>query len=107
MCFISFSFIDEKRCFELDSITSTLNNDTRKNLKAVHEYLHSKGKNNEERIWLFYGYIGTYFKYDVKRSKEKNLLSLVLNLQHKELQVFVVISLKYFIIYAKKVISHV
>lgn len=68
--FPAFGQFSEQRKFQLDSITSTIPVSVRKDLSAVHHLLDSLGTNDEEKVWLFYGYIGTYFKYDYKRKKD-------------------------------------
>lgn len=68
----SYALLDEKRQFQLDSISTNIPKENKGNLDQVHAYLHKNGLNNEERIWLFYGYIGIHFKYDYKRKDEKN-----------------------------------
>ncbi|HLP56044.1 MAG TPA: transglutaminase domain-containing protein [Fluviicola sp.] len=64
--------IDEKRQFQLDSISTNIPKESKQNLDEVHAFLHQNGHNDEERIWLFYGYIATHFKYDYKRKGEKD-----------------------------------
>ena len=69
----AFGFIDENRQFQLDSITTNIDKTIKKDLANVHTYLHAQGKNDEERIWLFYGFIATHFKYDhdLKKAKDR------------------------------------
>lgn len=62
--------IPEVRKRQLDSIVSIMDQTLRKDLEAAHRYLDSRGKDQEEKVWLFYGYIGTYFKYDKERMSD-------------------------------------
>lgn len=59
--------ISDVRKRQLDSIVSVMDLSTRKDLEAAHRYLHANGQNDEEKVWMFYGYLGTYFKYDKER----------------------------------------
>lgn len=68
----SFAEIDEKRQFQLDSISTNIPKESKQNLDQVHAFLHKNGRNDEERVWLFFGYMGIHFKYDFKRKKEKD-----------------------------------
>ncbi len=70
----AFGFIDESRKFQLDSITTNIDKAIKKDLDKVHVYLHAQGRNDEERVWMFYGFIATHFKYDNDRKKEKDRL---------------------------------
>ncbi|WP_343636621.1 transglutaminase domain-containing protein [Fluviicola sp.] len=62
-----FAQISDQRKFSLDSIVSSLDLSTRKDLEAAHRYLNACAQNDEEKVWLFYGYLGACFKYDKKR----------------------------------------
>ncbi len=53
--------------FHFDSIVSTIPVKIKKNALGVHHYLDSLGKTEEEKVWMFYGFIGTYLTYDEKR----------------------------------------
>ncbi|ASS48194.1 MAG: hypothetical protein A3D31_00090 [Candidatus Fluviicola riflensis] len=64
--------IDEKRQFQLDSISTNIPKESKQNLDEVHAFLHKNGHTDEERVWLFYGYIATHFKYDQKRKSDKD-----------------------------------
>jgi|GEM_PF-2787189 len=64
--------IDDNRKFQLDSITTNIDKTIRKDLPKAHAYLHAQGKNDEERVWLFYGFIATHFKYDDDRKNQKD-----------------------------------
>lgn len=66
--------LSEARIFQLDSITTNIPKGIRNNLDKVHHHLDSLGKTDEEKVWMFYGYIGTYFKYDKKRKKDNKAL---------------------------------
>ncbi len=59
--------IPEVRKRQLDSIVSVMDLTLRKDLESAHRYLDSQGLDQEEKVWLFYGYLGTYFKYDKER----------------------------------------
>lgn len=62
-----FAEIPEARKRQLDSIVSVMELSMRKDLEAAHLYMDSNGQNEEEKVWMFYGYLGTFFKYDKKR----------------------------------------
>lgn len=66
----TFGQLSDARKFSLDSIVSSLDLATRKDLEAAHRYLDAHGQNDEEKVWLFYGYLGTWFKYDKERLKD-------------------------------------
>lgn len=68
----SYATIDEKRQFQLDSISTNIPKESKQNLDQVHAYLYKNGRTDEERVWLFYGYIATHFKYDQKRKGDKD-----------------------------------
>ncbi len=59
--------ISDPRKYALDSIVSSMDLATRKDLAAAHSFLNFQGQNEEEKVWLFYGYLGTWFKYDNER----------------------------------------
>lgn len=61
------SQLSSKRQFQLDSSVSVIPPAIKKNAGAVHHYLDSLGKSDEEKVWMFYGFIGTFLKYDNKR----------------------------------------
>ncbi len=62
-----FAGIPEPRKRQLDSIVSVMDLSMRKDLEAAHRYLDANGQNDEEKVWMYYGYLGTCFKYDKKR----------------------------------------
>ena len=62
-----FGEIPDARKHSLDSIVSAMELASRKDLESAHTYLDSRGTTDEEKVWLFYGYLGTYFKYDKER----------------------------------------
>jgi hypothetical protein len=64
--------IDSTRQLELDSIVTFMPNECRSDLYLLHEYLHSQGKNDEERVWMFYGYFAIHTRYDDKRLYDRN-----------------------------------
>lgn len=69
---LAFGNIDEYRQFQLDSITTNIEKTIRRDLPKVHAYLHLQGKNDEERVWLYYGFIATHCKYDYDRKGQKD-----------------------------------
>lgn len=71
-CHLSYGAINPRRQFQLDSITTNINRNIVRNIDSVHFYLNSQAKNDEEKVWMFYGLIATHFKYDNKRKGEKN-----------------------------------
>lgn len=66
----AFSQISDSRKRSLDSIVSSMELSLRKDLEQAHRFLDSKGQDDEEKVWLYYGYIGTYFKYDRERMND-------------------------------------
>ncbi len=64
------SQLGSKRQFELDSIVSTIPVPVKKDAAKVHSYLDSLGENDEEKVWMFYGFIGTHCRYDHVRFKK-------------------------------------
>lgn len=62
--------ISEQRKFELDSITSFIPKHFLPNLDSIHMFLHNSCNTDEERIWVFYGYLAIYFKYDDERAHD-------------------------------------
>lgn len=58
-----------KRQFQLDSIVSVISPVMKKDAAKVHHYLDSLGKTDEEKVWMFYGFIGTFMHYDYTRFK--------------------------------------
>lgn len=67
----AFAEISEQRKFQLDSIASTMPKTTCRNLDDAHRFMHQIGQNDEERVWLFFGYMAIHFKYDKKRKGDK------------------------------------
>lgn len=66
--------IDSNRRIQLDSIVTNVPNDKLKDLKLLHQYIHKQGRNNEERVWMFYGYFGIHTKYDQARKYDRKAL---------------------------------
>jgi len=60
------------RLRDLDSIATFIPPDYISKLDSVHAYLHRNGRSDEERVWLFYGYLGIHFKYDESRKNAIN-----------------------------------
>ncbi len=67
-----FSQLEEKRTFTLDSLISVMPKAKVEHFENAHHYLDSCGKNELEKVYLFYGFIATHFKYDFKRMSDKN-----------------------------------
>ena len=65
-----FSEISDSRKHSLDSIVSSMDRSIRKDLDLAHQYLNNHAESTEEKIWLFYGYLGTFFKYDKERMSD-------------------------------------
>lgn len=63
--------LSDTRKRELDSIATFIPKVHIRNLDSIHAYLHNAGVNEEERIWLFYGYLGIHFTYDNKRKNDQ------------------------------------
>ncbi|XOV68270.1 MAG: transglutaminase domain-containing protein [Fluviicola sp.] len=73
-CFISFcgwNQISDARQLQLDSIVTNLDKTILRNLDSLHTTLHLAGKNDEERVFLFYGLIAVQYKYDQARKNDK------------------------------------
>lgn len=73
ICFVQLSLyaqISEPRQKQLDSLVTNLPRDIVRDLDSAHYYLHNAGENNEERVFLYYGFIGIHFKYDYNRLGE-------------------------------------
>lgn len=68
----SYGEIDTVRQFQLDSITTNISKNVVRDLDSVHAYLDSKARNDEEKVWMYYGLIAIHFKYDYHRKGEKN-----------------------------------
>ncbi|WP_343603819.1 transglutaminase domain-containing protein [Fluviicola sp.] len=66
----AFCQISDSRKRSLDSIVSSMELPVRKDLELAQRFLDSKGQNDEEKVWLYFGYLGTYFKYDRERMKD-------------------------------------
>lgn len=64
--------ISDWRKVELDSMTTHLPSSVRKDLEKTRKALASFARNDEEKVWLFYGYIGTWFQYDKHRKGDLN-----------------------------------
>lgn len=64
--------ISDGRKLELDSMTTHLSSSVRKDLEKTRLALVSFATNDEEKAWLFYGYIGTWFQYDKHRKGDLN-----------------------------------
>lgn len=77
-CFLPLVFMTV-RCFEtsaqltmdrgraLDSIVSSIPALKLHHLDSVHKYLHDRSETEEEQVWMFFGYLATYYKYDTER----------------------------------------
>lgn len=62
-----YSQLSSLRKRELDSIVSFIPKSKLTNLDSVHRFIHINGYSDEERVWMFYGYLGVYFSYDWER----------------------------------------
>lgn len=68
----SWSSIDTIRGIQLDSIVTTIPREIRKDIDLLQKHLHSKGKNDEERVWMYYAVFPMYIRYDKKRRYKRN-----------------------------------
>ena len=59
--------ISEPRQKQLDSLVTNLPRDIVRDLDSAHHYLHNAGINDEERVFIYYGFIGIHFRYDYNR----------------------------------------
>lgn len=66
--------IDSTRRMELDSLVTFMPKEAKTDLYALHDYIHSSGKNDEERVWMFYGYFAIHTRYDWKRCYDHKAL---------------------------------
>jgi hypothetical protein len=66
--------IDSTRKVQLDSFVTNIPKDIIKNLDKVHLAMHNYGANDEERVWMFYGYFAIHTKYDKKRMYDRKAL---------------------------------
>lgn len=71
LTFHGFSQISEQRQLQLDSIVTNLDKNVLRNLDSLHFELHTAGRNNEERVFLFFGVIAIHHKYDYARKGDK------------------------------------
>ncbi len=63
--------IMEPRQKQLDSFVTNLPRDYVRDLDSAHYYMNREGRNNEERVFMFYGFFGIHFKYDHNRAVQK------------------------------------
>ncbi|MFT6982437.1 MAG: hypothetical protein ACJAUD_001204 [Crocinitomicaceae bacterium] len=63
--------MDTERKKQLDSIVTNIDRKILTNLDSVHAYIHKMGREDAERVFMFYGLISIHHKYDFKRLKEK------------------------------------
>ena len=63
--------ISDRRAEIMDSLVSNVPKDIRKDFDKLHAHLHNFGQNDEERVWMYYGYIAANFKYDYKLATSK------------------------------------
>jgi len=63
--------LNVERKKQLDSIVTNVDRKILTNLDSIHEYLHRRGRDDAERVFMFYGMISIHHKYDFKRLKEK------------------------------------
>ncbi|MFT5600201.1 MAG: hypothetical protein ACI9N1_000435 [Flavobacteriales bacterium] len=69
----AFDNISAVRKIEFDSFVTYLEKPILRNLDSLHSHLQGFAHNDEERVWLFYGYFAIHTKYDMKRFyKRKN-----------------------------------
>lgn len=57
---------------QLDSLVTNLPREAIRNLDSAHFYMYNAGLNDEERVFMFYGFFGIHFKYDYKRLADGN-----------------------------------
>lgn len=59
--------IEPSRRLQLDSLVSNMSSETKKDLYKLHDYIEQFGENDEEKVWMIYGYFAIHTKYDMKR----------------------------------------
>jgi len=62
--------ISEERQIQLDSIVTNIPKDIKRDLHKAHAYMHNNADNDEERVWMFFGYFPTHLRYDHKRKND-------------------------------------
>lgn len=72
LAFNGISEISEIRQKQLDSIVTNLDKSTIRNLDSLHFQIHSQGLNDEERVFMFYGYFAIHCRYDYSRKGNRN-----------------------------------
>ena len=70
IAYTSRASIAPARSVELDSLTSMIDKRIIRDFHKVHHYLDSVTRNDEEKVWVFYGFIGIHCKYDYDRKNE-------------------------------------
>ncbi|MFT7157199.1 MAG: hypothetical protein ACI8Q1_002216 [Parvicella sp.] len=70
----SFAFdnIKTERKLELDSFVTYLDRSIVNDIDSVHQKIHDFAKNDEERVWMFYGYFPIHTVYDKRRMYARN-----------------------------------
>jgi hypothetical protein len=60
------------RIKQLDSLVTNLDKSIIRNLDSVHFHIHQFGRNDFERIFMFYGLIAIHYEYDQERFKQRS-----------------------------------
>lgn len=63
--------LDSTRQVQLDSIVSNVPNEIRSDLYLLQDYLHNIGKDDEERVWMYFAVFPIYIKYEKSRMYTK------------------------------------
>ena len=75
LCLLNFSLfgqISEVRQRQLDSVVTNIDRNTLLNLDSLHAKLHATGRNDEERVFLYFGLVAIQYKYDNSRKGDRS-----------------------------------
>lgn len=67
----SFAQLTDVRKKQLDSIITNLDRSVVSDLDSVHAFIDHMGKEDSEKVFMFYGLIAIHFKYDYNRAGKK------------------------------------
>lgn len=63
--------ISPERRLQLDSLMTYIPTAAKSDLHALHDFIDQKGQNDEEKVWLIYGYFAIHTHYDEKRAFDR------------------------------------
>lgn len=58
---------------QLDSLVTNVPRNILRDLDSLHHYLHQFGRNDEERVFMYYGLFGIHYRYDDQRAGNSNV----------------------------------